>query len=125
MTAVNNEVKAIVVVEFDSGYKHYDFKNDIAGLVVGDKVVVDASPGISVATVVGFKDVSKAATKYIIQKVDLDTHKARLEKDKKLAEIKAKMEKRRKELQEIEIYQILAKEDSDMAKLLEEFTALN
>jgi len=118
-------VKQIVIVQFDSGYKQYDFKSDIEGLQVNDKVVVDTAMGYSVGTVVGFKDVSKAATKWVIQKVDLDGHTTRLEKEKKMAELKLKMEKRRKELQEIEIYQILAKEDEGMAELLKEYQGLN
>lgn len=125
MTVAINEAKKIVIVEFNSSYKQYEFKNDIEGLEVGDIVVVDAAPGISIGTVTSFKDDSKVAMKWVIQKVDLVAHNERLAREKKLVEIKAKMELRRKKLQEIEIYQILAKEDKDMAALLEEYQGLN
>ncbi|KZR59135.1 hypothetical protein [Pseudobacillus badius] len=114
---------AIAVVEFQTGYKRYEFKTDLE-LSVGDVVVVDATPGISVATVVGLKDTSKLATKWVIQKVDLTVHEERLAKEKKLKEIREKMEARRKELQEIQIYQLLAQEDEGMAALLNEYQKL-
>lgn len=116
--------KKIAVVEFESGYKSYEFKTDIEDLHVGDYVVVDTSSGINVARVVEIKDYSNKATKWVIQKLDMTKHQERLEKEKKLKEIQAKMEARRKQLQELEIYRLLAKEDAEMAKLLEEYTSL-
>lgn len=114
----------IAVVSFDSG-RDYDFKNDIEVLAIGDMVVVDTVNGVAVATVVGIKDISKTATKWVIQKVDLDAHKARLAQDKIVIELKAKMEARRKELEEVNIYRILAKEDNSMAELLAQLDQLN
>ncbi|MDA1509591.1 hypothetical protein ORN01_25375 [Bacillus cereus] len=120
-------MKKFVEVTFDNNAysKNYVFKNDIEGLVIGDKVVVETANGFSVGTIKGFLETSKIGTKYVVQKIDLDSHKLRLEKEKKLATVKAKMEARRKQLQEIEIYKILAKEDSEMATLLSELENLN
>lgn len=115
----------IAVVRFEGNTKQYDFKTDIEGLDAGDKVVVDTSIGFSIAKVHSIKDVSKAATKWVVQKVDLAGHQVRLEKEKKFQGIKDKMETRRKELEEVNIYRILAKEDEGMALLLKEMDALN
>ncbi|MEG0579509.1 MAG: hypothetical protein RR490_06300 [Niameybacter sp.] len=104
--------------------KSYAFKNDIEGLEIGDTVVVDTRFGVSIAYVTKFLAESVMATKFLIQKVDLDAHKERLEKEQKLTDIKAKMEARRKELQELEVYQTLAKGDPVMASILAELDNL-
>lgn len=115
----------IVQVEFDqTPYKHYEFKCGDETVNLGDYVVVDTSVGIGVAKVVGFKEVSKLATRWVIQKVDMTKHEERLEREKKMKEVKAKMEARRKKLQEREIYILLAKEDDEMANLLKEYEEL-
>ncbi|HDR3499677.1 TPA: hypothetical protein QCN48_005142 [Bacillus toyonensis] len=120
-------MKKFVEVTFDNNAysKKYVFKNDIEGLAVGDKVVVETANGFSVATINNFLETSKIGTKFVVQKIDVEAHNTRLEKEKKLATVKAKMEERRKKLQEIEIYKILAKEDSEMATLLAEMEKLN
>lgn len=111
----------IVLVEFPTSYKEYAFRNDIEGIKAGDKVVVDTANGFVVADVTGVDVASNKASKYVVQKIDTEAHEKRLEKANKLKELKAKMEDRRKKLQEIEIYQILAKEDDEMAALLAEY----
>ncbi|MGD2330696.1 hypothetical protein [Bacillus amyloliquefaciens] len=111
----------IILVEFPTSYKEYAFRNDIEGIEVGDKVVVDTSNGFVVAEVTKVDVVSNKASKYVVQKIDIEAHEKRIEKANKLIELKAKMEDRRKKLQEIEIYQILAKEDDEMAALLAEY----
>lgn len=120
-------MKKFVEVTFDNNAysKKYVFKNDIEDLKIGDKVVVETTNGFSVATIKGFLETSKIGSKFVVQRIDTEAHEIRKEKEKKLATIKAKMEARRKELQEIEIYQILAKEDSEMASLLSEFNKLD
>lgn len=120
-------MKKFVEVMFDNNTysKKYVFKNDIEGLVVGDKVVVETTNGFSVATIKGFLETSNIGSKFVVQRIDTETHELRKEKEKKLATVKAKMEARRKKLQEIEIYKILAKEDSEMATLLAEMEELN
>lgn len=105
--------------------KAYSFLNDIEGLAVGDKVVADTTRGLQVGTISKISDTPiNKATKYLVQKVDLEKHEARKAKAKQQAELKKKMEARRKQLQENEIYRILAKEDEEMAKMLEEFDNL-
>lgn len=116
-----------VSVKFESySYaKAYHFLSDIEELAVGDTVVTDTTRGLQVGTVTSVSDTpSSKATKYIVQKVDMVKHEERKAKAKQQAELKKKMEARRKQLQENEIYRILAKEDEEMAKMLEEFDSI-
>lgn len=114
----------VAVVQFPSGYKNYHFKNDIVELSVGDTVVCDTVNGLAIGQVVGFEDASAQATKWIVQKVDMEKHKERVAKQKRIDELKKKMEQRRKELQDIQIYMLLAKEDEAMKGLLDELLTL-
>jgi hypothetical protein len=116
--------KQVALVQFDNGYKNYSFRNDIQDLEVNDTVVVDTAQGYQLATVVGFQELTKVATKWVVQKVDLTAHVERLDKEKKKKLLKDKMEQRRKKLEEIEIYKALAKEDPEMAQLVEEFQGI-
>ncbi|MCY8119554.1 hypothetical protein ACR6EC_07385 [Bacillus subtilis] len=124
MATNHQEIKEIVVVEFDPTLKHYDFKNCLEGISIGDSVVVDTRNGVRAGTVVGFKNASKLADRWVIQRVDLEGHKERLEKEKERIAVKAQMEKRRKELEELEVYQSLADNDKTMADLLSNYKAL-
>jgi len=116
----------IAVVRFPNQYgqsKKYEFKTDIE-LQVGDKVVCDTAMGYTVADVVEIKEDSSIAKKWIVSKIDLTAHLIRLEKEKKLAEIKAKLDRKRKEIEEMQILQLLAERDSEFAVLLEEYIEL-
>lgn len=64
--AGNNEVK-------------YDFFTDLDNLQVGDPVVCDTIRGYSVGKVVGFLESSTKARNWIVQKVDVEGHKKRME----------------------------------------------
>ncbi|MHC5291058.1 hypothetical protein ACYSTM_21120 [Bacillus licheniformis] len=111
-----------VLVSFEDSFsnKQYAFKNDIEGLEVGDKVVVDTVHGFVVATVAKLDHQHSKATKYVVQKIDVEAHQKRVEKENKIKEIRSKLEARRKQLEEIQIYRILSMEDEEMAVLLNE-----
>jgi len=116
-----------VGVKFDEVYgKVYYFMNDIEGLQVGDLVVVDTQQGYQVATIKAISDTLpvKNVVKWVVQKVDLARHLERVEKQQKIDELKKKMEQRRKQLEEIQIYRLLAQEDESMRELLKELDAL-
>lgn len=57
----------------------------------------------------------------VIAKIDTAAYDNRVAARKKTAELKAKMAERAKQLQDIALYQMLAKEDPDMAALLKEY----
>lgn len=123
-----NTFRYVIGVKFDDFpySKEYDFKYDKDDLKVGDVVVVDTSRGLQVAKVTTITKLAAGetyskATKWVIQKIDLTEHNARLERERKAAELKKQLEARRKQLEDIAIYEVLAKEDPKMAELLEQY----
>ena len=113
-----------VKVKFAESYnnKSYDFLCDIDDIEIGDYVVTDSANGLSVAKVQEINDgVSSKATKFIVQKIDMEKHNIRLEQQKRVATLKKKLDERWKMLREIHVYQLLAKEDPEMALLLKEY----
>lgn len=122
-------MKKYAYVKFDENpFKSYQFLTDIEDLQAGDTVVVDTKNGLVVAKFESYNEVKKsglASLKWIVQKVDLDSHKKRLEDERELIALKNKMESRRKELEEIQIFALLAKEDPSMKDLYEKFMTLS
>jgi len=66
----------------------YDFFTDLE-LQVGDPVVCDTVRGYSVGKAVAFIETSTKVTSWIVQKVDVEGHKRRLqrERDRELEEM--------------------------------------
>lgn len=126
--------KFIVGVTFATNYNHkvYNFLSDIKDLVPGDQVVVDTVNGLQLATVDSVRpeeesfgeEFGSKKQKWVVQKIDLTAHNARREAEEKALVIRKKMEERRKKAQELEIYAILAKEDPEMAAMLEDYKKL-
>lgn len=118
--------KDIAVVRFINAYTgtSYSFLNDIADLEVGDLVVVDTSNGYGLAKVESFKATDIKAKKWIVQQVDVAAHKARLEKQTQIKSIRAKLEQRRKQIQDVQVYALLAQNDPEMAEMLSTLIAL-
>ena len=125
-------MKKVAKVFFPDNYynKKYNFITDIEGLEQDDVVVVDTRNGLALATFfeydeLGFGETgAKKPTKWIIQKVDLEKHLARVEAAEKAEELKRAMEEKRKQTQELEVYRILAEKDPEMKKMIEEFEKL-
>lgn len=85
----------------------------------------DSTPGLGVAKVTSIQDdPSPKATRWIVQKVDLDAHERRIAKDKALSAIKKKMEVRGQKMEETAVYEVLAREDEGMRELLAEYKML-
>ena len=61
----------------------------------------------------------------VVSKVYIDDYNSRLECRAKAAELKAKLEARAKQLQDIALYQMLAKDDPDMRELLNEYQSIS
>jgi hypothetical protein len=115
----------VIGVKFDDApySKEYDFKYDKDDLKVGDMVVVDTVNGLQVAKVstiikLAVGESYDKAKKWVVQKIDLAEHNARLEREQKIADLKKQLEARRKMLEDIAIYEMLAKEDPKMSELL-------
>lgn len=104
----------------------YDYANYIPDLQVGDLcVVMSAQHGMGVAKVeeiVWENDIP--LSREIVAKVNTLDYDIRVDRRKKAAELKAKMQERAKKLQDVALFQMLAKDDEEMAALLAEFTNL-
>lgn len=89
-------------------------------------IVKTARHGIALAEVAEITDrPSQELLREIVAKVDTSDYDTRVEQRQKAAELKAKMQERAKQLQDIVLYQTLAKEDPTMAQLLEDYQAIN
>jgi hypothetical protein len=121
----------IVGVNFIYGFDNrttYYFKTDIKDLKEGDIVVVDSRGVFTIAKVVKTNPTLNSSfevRKWVIDKINTTNYEIRIKKEKRLKEIKKKMDQRKKELQEIQIFELLAKDDEEMRVLLEEFKELS
>ena len=107
-----------------SNYKYVNFDPELA---VGDTCIAKYNGGAyGVAKVVEILDDTDVKTdREIVAKVDMSAYNQRVANRTKAAELKAKMEERAKQLQDIALYQLLAKDDSAMMDLLKEYQAIN
>ncbi|PHE70544.1 hypothetical protein [Bacillus wiedmannii] len=121
--------RKIIAVQFiGTPFKSYNFLTDMEDLKKGEKVVVDTVNGLAIAEVekyVEYPTGKVPASKWIVQKIDTTSHEKRLENERLMNGLKLKMESRRKQLEEIQIYQLLAKEDPEMKAILEEYNSLS
>lgn len=111
----------------DRDPSRYVFANFDTDLAVGDKCVVKTPNNpMEVATVVEILEGNEFETdREIVAKVDTSHYKFRVETRAKAAELKAKMQERAKKLQDIALYQMLAKDDSEMLELLNQYQSLS
>lgn len=130
MSKITNYLNG-VKIQFagDQTPSRYVYANFIAGLAVGDVCVVkypgDNRGGMGVATVVEVLDGNDYETdREIVVRVDMCEYNDRVATRAKAAELKAKMQERAKKLQDIIIYQTLAKDDPEMMALLSEYQSL-
>ena len=95
-------------------------------LKVGDLVVVKpAHHKIALARVEEILEGNNYETsREVVSKVDTSYYNERVKIREQAAELKAKMEERARKLQDIALYQMLAENDPDMQKLLEEYRSL-
>ena len=93
----------------------------------GDYVVVKSGHhgwGLAIISQVFENEVPVECNREVICKFDPSEHFARIAKVKRLAEIKRDMDAKVKELQHLAIYEALAKDNSEMKELLDEFKSL-
>lgn len=107
---------------------HHHYANFDTSLKEGDLCVVkSAHHGLGLAKVVAIIDVDprdNRVTREIVAKVDTDMYDFRVKARKDAAELKAKMQERAKQLQDIALYQMLAKDDPEMQNMLEQYQNL-
>lgn len=96
-------------------------------VIVGDLVVVDTRFGFKVAEVTSesYKgDFDGKKLKEVVCKVDFSRFNERRAKAKRLEEIKAKMDQKVKQLQDLAIYEMLSEKDPELKSMLSELKDL-
>jgi hypothetical protein len=129
MQKMSNYVN-VAVVQFlkdDIAFRTFEYANYTPDLAVGDLcVVMSAHHGMGLAEVVEIKDrPTSDLYREIVAKVDTASFDERVAKRQQAAELKVKMQERAKQLQDIVLYQTLAKEDPEMAKMLRDYMSLS
>lgn len=129
MSKLTNYVNVAEVSFLDGQpFRTISCANYDTSLCVGDLCVVQTkSHGMGLAQVEEIREpaIDEALYREIVSRVDTIDFNTRVERRQKTAELKAKMEARAKQLQDIALYQALAKEDPAMAQLLQELKDLN
>ena len=120
----------IVSVQTREG-RHFYCANFDPNVHLDDLVVfarIDDQSDLAVAVVEKINNHCDSDTYFnceVVTKVDDSAYQDRLKSRAEAAKLKKQMEARAKQLQDIALYQMLAKDDPDMAALLEQYQNLN
>lgn len=116
-----------VGVRFNSAGQVYHYLTNLEGLLTGQKVIVDSpSDGYVTVTIVSIQDGAQGkATKYIVNTIDDTDYKARAEKERLRKQIVARLEEKKKEVEQMAVYKYLSENDSEAALLFEQLKALS
>ncbi|MCP3685781.1 MAG: hypothetical protein GY861_24295 [bacterium] len=121
--------KKIVAVQFNTSTKEYTYLTDLD--LKKDDLVIVKSPTdeyivVTVCKVRGLtQNQLSLACKWIVQKVDLVAYEANMKKQELVQEIRNKLQERRKETEEIMIYQQLSASDPEIKSLLGELAGID
>lgn len=105
----------------------YNYLTDIEDLKIGDVIVVHARDSFALAYFAGYDDTveEKESTKWIVDKVDTSKHYHRIGQLEKARLLKEQLKKEAEKAKELELYEILAKNNPTIAILLEELKGLD
>jgi hypothetical protein len=110
-----------VLVKMDGN--NYSFFSDLPGLEKGDSVVVDTQRGYGIGEIFAVEGLTKKqrgrATKWVMQKVDVEAHKKRLETATIVQEIDNQMEEIMDTHNKYAMYVELAKTNPAMKALVD------
>lgn len=113
-----------VEVEFENNYRRYSYKCAIDTIEIGNVVVVQANSFYSVGRIVKVSNVpSKLATRWVVQRVDIEFIENLRKKEERKEEIKALLDRKLKAKIETNKYDILA-DDEEAIVLLKELSDL-
>lgn len=129
LTAKKPLLRTVVGVKFDHGHsKEYHYLTDIE-FAEEDKAVVNVDGEFKVVTVTSHRGFSKyeinKASKWIVQKLDLEAYYERLKKQAIAQDIKNKLQEYKEKMEEYMIYKQLAKDDPDIKDLLVELAEVD
>lgn len=111
-------------IEYASGGKLYAYYTDL-DVQEDDLAVVQVAQAFFVVRVKSVHDgLCDTANKWIVDVVDLTGYKNRLERAKRLQEVRNRLEARAAQITEIQKYEILAKIDPSLSESIEEYKAL-
>lgn len=126
MTKITNYLNIATVEFIGANERVRSCANFEPCLDKGDLCVVNCGGLLKLGHVVDISDPTDAAfVDEIVTRVDTLEYDNRVLKRKHAAELKSKMEARAKQLQDIALYQMLAKDDPDMAALLQEYQSID
>ena len=121
----NYRVANVQFIEGNNLELKYHYACYDPSIVEGDICVVkSAHHGLGIAKVAGFITTTEELTREIVCKCDFSEYNKRVENRKRMAELKDLMTARAKKLQDIALFQMLAKEDDEMACMLGELMKL-
>lgn len=121
MNKIENYLNIATIKFVDEKYdKTYQYANFDLELRPGNLcVVMSANHGMGLAKVVDITARNDIALeREIVAIVNTEAYDFRVDQRKKAAELKAKMQERAKKLQDVALFQMLAKDDPEMAELL-------
>ena len=134
--AITNYLNVAKISPIGNPNATYKYANFYPDLTAGDLCVVTGLTdireamastlrGMTVAKVIEIIDANDIEVSgEVVTKVDTDSYNERVKCRIRAAELKDKMEARAKQLQDIALYQMLAKDDPDMAALLKEYQGI-
>jgi len=118
-----------VTVKFASSTQFYAYMTDIEGIEAGDTLVVDSpNSAFTCVTVISVQETAESvekATKWIVSKVDVAGHKARLERAERRNLLTAKLKKMQAEALEADQFAALIKLVPGAAALVDELKSLS
>ena len=135
-TEISNLSKPYVAnVVFDSSYadysdthrsgQEYSYLCDLDDVKIGDKLVVETPQyGLIVTTVVSLEQHNIRATKWIVDSVDVAAYEQRKQNALKKVQIKALIDLKVKEFDEVAKLDAYADKSPELAELLKQYKAL-
>lgn len=117
--------KTVLVKFNEEALKHYAYKTFITDLAVGDCVLVNARGLYQLVQVTALEEdmteeQKKAATAWIIDKIDIDRYNKAMETLKKEEVLRRKAAERFKQISEENLWKMAAKDDEQLASILKE-----
>ena len=128
MSTITNYYNAVKIQYIDNtAPSSYIYANFESNAKVGDLCVIkSAHHGFGLAKIIEVIDRNdfEVSSREVVTVVDMRYYDERVKNRAKAAELMCKMKERAKKLQDIALYQMLAKDDPEMMTLLEEYQAL-
>lgn len=123
VTIMDGNYRAVRVAFLDNPGKLHMYACYDDNVKIGDVCMVKSKThGFGLAEIVAFvDDYTEPLVREIVARIDMTAYIDRVAQRKLKAELRQKMEERAAKLQEIALYELLAKEDAEMAELLKEY----